>query len=249
MTGRVVDANNGAVAGAVVTCLDKTTTSGTGGEFSITGLPTITRDIICAAKVTVAGIDLTGASARVEPARGATTHVGDIIVIETKGFVSAGAYHTCAITLTRGVKCWGQNIDGQLGDGTFVSSSSPRDVKDLTDVVALSAGGQHTCALTSLGAVKCWGLNVNGRLGDGTVVKRSTPTDVVGLTSGVKQVSAGSATTCAVLASGALQCWGSNQNGQVGDGTITDRLTPTNVAGLSSGVMAVTTGGLLRVQF
>jgi alpha-tubulin suppressor-like RCC1 family protein len=244
VTGSVLGSDSTPISGAQIDCLGKVSTSDVGGRFSIAALPTIRGDIVCSATATLASKRLIGGSQAVAPVRGGVTNVGTIQLAEpVTGNIAAGGYHVCAITSIKGVKCWGENTDGQLGDGTFVSSSSPREVRDLTDVISISAGGLHTCALTSTGAVKCWGLNVNGRLGDGTLIKRSTPTDVVGLTSGVKQINAGSANTCAVLASGALQCWGSNQYGEIGDGTTTDRLTPTNVVGLASGVAAVTNTG------
>lgn len=82
------------------------------------------------------------------------------------------------------------------------------------------------------GAVKCWGSNANGQLGDGTTTKRLTPVQVSGLTFGVVAIAAsGGATTCALLSTGAVKCWGANTHGEVGDGTQTDRLVPTQVSG------------------
>jgi alpha-tubulin suppressor-like RCC1 family protein len=98
-------------------------------------------------------------------------------------------------------------------------------------VIALTAGGNHTCALTSGGAVKCWGWNAEGELGDGTTNERLTPVSVSGLSSGATRVSAGGLHTCALTSSGTVKCWGWNADGQLGDGTTTDRLTPVSVVG------------------
>jgi alpha-tubulin suppressor-like RCC1 family protein len=70
-------------------------------------------------------------------------------------------------------------------------------------------------------------------LGDGTTTNRLTPTNVSGLGSGVQAITAGSNHTCAITATGAARCWGSNDFGKLGDGTTTNRLTPTNVTGLA----------------
>jgi alpha-tubulin suppressor-like RCC1 family protein len=155
--------------------------------------------------------------------------------------VSAGWQNACALTVAGGVKCWGLNRAGQLGNGTTTSPQlTPTDVTGLTSgVQALSAGLFHTCALTDAGGVKCWGDNSNGELGDGTLVNRSSPVDVVGLTSGVVAIAAGGAITCAVSDTGALKCWGDNATGGIGDGTTVDRMVPTDVVGLSTGVAAV----------
>jgi alpha-tubulin suppressor-like RCC1 family protein len=159
--------------------------------------------------------------------------------------VSAGEFHTCALTTTGGLKCWGENNAGQLGNGT-TTGSAPVDVSGLTSgVAAISAGGYHTCALTTAGGVKCWGNNFNGQLGNGTTTGSTTPVDVSGLTSAVGGVSAGLYHTCALTTGGGVKCWGNNGFGQLGNGTTTTgSTTPVDVAGLTSGVAAVSAGGL-----
>jgi alpha-tubulin suppressor-like RCC1 family protein len=157
--------------------------------------------------------------------------------------VAAGGGSTCALTSAGGVKCWGRNDSGQLGDGTTTERHTPVDVSGLTSgVVAVAAGGSHTCALTASSRIECWGFNSQGQLGDGTITERHTPVHVSGLTSGVIAVTAGLAHTCALTSAGGVKCWGSNGAGELGDGTTTERHTPVDVSGLTSGVIAVAAG-------
>ena len=152
--------------------------------------------------------------------------------------ISAGSSHTCALTTGGGVKCWGRNTEGQVGDGSALQRETPVDVSGLTSgVSAISAGAYETCALTTAGGMKCWGRNVFGQLGDGSVLQRNAPVDVSGLTSGVLAIAAGNQTTCAVTSAGGAKCWGDNLYGQIGDGTTAPRHTPVDVSGLTSGVV------------
>ncbi|GAB7564494.1 hypothetical protein LG202_25340 [Methylobacillus methanolivorans] len=162
--------------------------------------------------------------------------------------VTAGDNHTCAVASSGGLKCWGYNINGQLGnDAAFTSQPTPVDVLGMTSGVAsVTAKGNHTCAVTSSGGLKCWGYNINGQLGnDAAFTSQPTPVDVLGMTSGVASVAAGNSHTCAVTSTGGLKCWGNNSFGQLGnDAALTKQPTPVDVLGMTSGVASVAAGVL-----
>ena len=157
--------------------------------------------------------------------------------------IAVGGAHTCALTETGALYCWGQGFYGQLGNGDLASSSVPVLVDDLSnDVIAISAGRAHTCAVRATGQILCWGDNFGWQLGDGTRQPRLRPTAVNALGGKAKQVSAGSYHTCALLDQGNVQCWGINARGELGDGTRIDRPTPSEVVDLNSDIVMVSAG-------
>ncbi|HVT08044.1 MAG TPA: RCC1 repeat-containing protein, partial [Polyangia bacterium] len=142
--------------------------------------------------------------------------------------VSAGASHTCALMAAGGVRCWGRNADGELGDGTYLSAPVPPTTDVLAGARAVAAGLDFTCALTAAGGVRCWGYNSNGQLGDDTEINvdrlRPPPGDVL---SGAVALAVGAGHTCALMTTGGIRCWGANGNGQLGnDLAPTDLLLP-----------------------
>ena len=146
--------------------------------------------------------------------------------------IAAGQNHACAVTTGGDVKCWGSNASGELGDGTTLERLTPTPVSSLgSGVASIVAGGNHACTVTTGGAARCWGFNTYGQLGDGTTTTRLVPTPVIGLGSDVTAIAVGSNHTCALTTGGAVRCWGYNSYGQLGDGTTTNRSTPTQVAG------------------
>lgn len=160
-------------------------------------------------------------------------------------YVSAGESHSCAVTTSGGVMCWGSNQYGQLGDGSLQSSALPVDVQGITGtVVEVSAGGDHSCARTMSGGVWCWGANYSGQLGQGGTQPVLTAMVAGGLSSGVAQISAGWTHTCAVTSSGEALCWGDNYSGQLGHGGGgTSSTFPVTPVGMSSGVAQISAGG------
>jgi alpha-tubulin suppressor-like RCC1 family protein len=157
--------------------------------------------------------------------------------------ITAGTNHTCALLGSGLLRCWGSNTNGQLGDGTTNTALTPVNSSLTSGVIAISAGSSHSCALTSGNGVKCWGYNNFGQLGNNTIIQSLAPVDVSGLASGVSAISAGGFHTCALTNGGAVECWGENSYGQLGDGSATQKSIPVSVTGLASGVIAIATGG------
>jgi alpha-tubulin suppressor-like RCC1 family protein len=189
--------------------------------------------------------------------------------------------HECALPGDGTVRCWGFNYYGELGDGTKTASSvppsdtlplvavtviaGPGSSTPLTDVRAIAAGLRHTCAVLADSTVKCWGWNstINeptaitgsgGQLGDGTVTDRLAPVTVIAAAgskdplSGVQALAAGWFHTCALMIDTTVKCWGTNKEGELGDGTTTDTTAPVAVIAAPgstsplSGVMAIASG-------
>lgn len=137
----------------------------------------------------------------------------------------------CDLTAGGQAYCWGQNNNGQLGDGTNTTSAAPVAVSGGLVFTAISTGGEHACGITPQGEAYCWGGNWNGQLGDNTYDNRSTPTPVTGGYT-FKQIVAANSTTCALDLSGSAYCWGYNGEGQIGNGGWDwDRSYPTAVVG------------------
>ena len=164
--------------------------------------------------------------------------------------ISAGVSHSCAIASDNKAYCWGNNDSGQLGDGTTTQRSEPVAVLQgaipagLT-IRQITAGSFVTCAIASDNKAYCWGNNERGQIGDNTTTQRSTAVAVLqGATptgATIRQIAQGNLMTCAIASDDKPYCWGANGNGQLGDGTTTDRLVPTAVA-----LNALPSGTLVR---
>ncbi|MES1166010.1 MAG: RCC1 repeat-containing protein, partial [Verrucomicrobiota bacterium] len=155
--------------------------------------------------------------------------------------VSAGDLFACARLTDGSVDCWGS---GPLGDGTATPALSPIPVTALGNAVAeISTGDGAGCARKTDGTLWCWGNNAFGVVGDGTTTDRLTPTRVATLGSSVTGVSVGDVFACAVQSDGGVWCWGTNDHGQLGDGTTTSHDLPARVNGLPVPAVAVSANG------
>jgi alpha-tubulin suppressor-like RCC1 family protein len=152
----------------------------------------------------------------------------------TFSLLTAGWIHTCGLGTDGVAWCWGDNTEGELGNLTPLGSNRPTRVAGGRLFRALSAEALHTCALASDGAAYCWGKNDEGELGTGTTTASATPVAVAGGFRYTAIAASGldgpDSHTCAATTTG-MGCWGDNTAGQLGDGTTTDRLTPSVVAG------------------
>ena len=165
--------------------------------------------------------------------------------------VSAGGIHTCALLEDGSVVCWGDGSEGQLGQGSDEDEPRAVAVHGLTGPAAeISAGGYHTCARMKDGGIECWGENRYGQLGDGTRTARTSAVPVQGLAGPARLLAVGSSFSCALLTSGAVQCWGSNEMGERGLGMTSQPprpndplVPPTTVKGLESDVVTLRADG------
>ena len=169
---------------------------------------------------------------------------------------SASFYHSCAIALNGRAYCWGSGNSGKLGNGLTASSRVPVAV-NTSGVLAgktikqISAGENHTCAIASDNRAYCWGSNKNGQLGNGSTADSNVPVAVnmSGALAGktIKQMSVEFSTSCVVASDNRAYCWGSNKNGQLGNGSTADSRVPVavNTSGVLVGktIKEVTTGG------
>jgi alpha-tubulin suppressor-like RCC1 family protein len=131
--------------------------------------------------------------------------------------VSAGVSHTCAITTTGSLWCWGDNDHGQLGDGTKVERDVPTQVgtDSWRDV---DAGGDFTCGIKKTGFLFCWGVNNAGQTGNPAGADVTSPLQVEDHT--WSEISVAMDHTCGIRPEHTLWCWGNNRDGDLGNGVV-----------------------------
>ncbi len=133
--------------------------------------------------------------------------------------VTVGDHHSCALTTTGEVWCWGENNDGQLGDGTDQQSFVPVQAQ-VGPMTTVDAGDFHTCGIRAGDSrVLCWGYNELGQLGNGSTVGSKMPVEVIdgtGTPISATQLVVGENSGCALTAGDDVVCWGLNNRGQLG---------------------------------
>ncbi len=160
--------------------------------------------------------------------------------------ITVGFDYSCAITEENMVYCWGSNVVGQLGAGTTEKLCNiPIQVQyKFQTIKSIDAGSDHTCAVLLSGEIVCWGFNGNGQVGDGTRINRYSPVAVNGLSREAIAVAAGYEHTCSLMKDGSVECWGKNDVGQLGDGTMRDSTSPVKVIGIFQKVISISAGAV-----
>jgi len=158
--------------------------------------------------------------------------------------IATGARHTCLLRSDRTVMCAGDGTRGQLGRGAVIGDPSVPTLVGLTEMGAIAAGARHTCAAGTDGRVWCWGADDLGQAATGgdhdvpaAALERAT-TQITEATA----LAAGATHSCALKRDGALWCWGSHANGELGDGATATSSPPVMVAALGKRARAVAAG-------
>lgn len=153
--------------------------------------------------------------------------------------ISVYSHTSCVVSDGGGVRCWGRNNFGQVGNRNTTNQTLPAQVTGLNLVISVVTGHQHTCALLAHGTVVCWGDNQFGQLGNGTTTNSQTPVAVTGL-DGVISIASGDSHMCALRVDGTVRCWGLNLFGNLGTG-FTNSSTPVTPFGVTNAT-AITAG-------
>lgn len=155
---------------------------------------------------------------------------GDVPLGAPAKFIDVGGDGACAVLTNGAVRCWGNGANGRLGhnSSTNIGDTPANSIINAGDVpigelaVSVSVGLEHTCAVLVTGAVRCWGNGANGRLGHnstsniGNGVQSIIAAGDIPLGGLARQVAAGSDSTCALLTSGSVRCWGNGTDGALG---------------------------------
>ena len=159
--------------------------------------------------------------------------------------IVAGLDHTCVLATDGTVWCWGQNMNGKLGDGTFLNRGVPVQALLGTTALMIAAGGSTTCAALSDNSVKCWGKGSSGQIGNNAVLtSNETPihTSLIPASFTVAHLEIGNTHSCAVSVIGAVWCWGEFTNGRLGTTQESNAVTPTATASLGGIASEVAAG-------
>jgi len=139
--------------------------------------------------------------------------------------ISAGSWHTCVLYSDQSIRCTGLNNQGEIGNNSYISVSEPALAIGTVNPATLLTGSEHTCTFVGDGRMQCWGTNYTGQLGDGTIGGFAMVPQFVHNIAGAIKGFVGGFHTCAMMPDRTLQCWGRNQDGQLGNGDSTTDVT------------------------
>jgi len=140
--------------------------------------------------------------------------------------LTCGSWHGCAWNEAGKAWCWGKNLSGQLGNGGKKNVAAAIQVQGLSDVVHMAAGRNHTCATLKNGEVWCWGSNSSAQVTASPATKSALTPQKIDFAGKATRVAAGKRHSCLLTDSGDVYCWGGNDHGQIGDGTLTQQSKP-----------------------
>ena len=167
--------------------------------------------------------------------------------------IANGSYFSCAQTSKGAEWCWGTSGGGQLGGGPNLPNENPVPVLNLAGtsplggIASIAAGFANACAITNAGSPLCWGENQDGEIGNNTNISSDIPVQVLNLAgtgplNGIAAVTMGENDTCALTTADGVLCWGSPNNGDLGNGKNQESEIPVQVSGLDSGVTEIASG-------
>ncbi|MEF2174968.1 MAG: hypothetical protein V3575_00740, partial [Candidatus Absconditabacteria bacterium] len=157
--------------------------------------------------------------------------LGACNISNTLNTITIGANRGCGLDYQGKLFCWGNNVDGHVGDGTVINRINLTHIDTDNTYKYVEANYQHTCGIRNDDKVYCWGRGYYGRLGEGSTLSSvhiKSPKPITSNESFVK-ISLGTAFTCGITNNGKLYCWGGNTKGQIGDGTTNTRTTPVEI--------------------
>jgi len=192
------------------------------------------------AVLTSGGVDCWGQGTDGELGNGATADSDTpVAVSDLSGVVALsdeGDDSYCAVTGTGAVDCWGDDSDGELGDGSTTAEDTPVSNGVTTAVSVVGDATRSYCAVLSAGGIECWGLGTDGELGNGASSTSHVPVAVTGISTAIAVASDGNKSFCALLADGAVSCWGLGTNGELGNGSTSNEDAPVAVSGMTDAV-------------
>jgi hypothetical protein len=156
--------------------------------------------------------------------------INNAVLLSTGGVTDDTDDHACVLLSTGGVKCWGGDFDGAIGNGTTTEAvPTPYLITTLASAVSVAAGDDFSCAVLSSGSAACWGANYEGMLGNGNTALAPSSPGAVLTVANAKYIAAREWGACVLNKDGSVQCWGT----LLGNGsTATSTATPVYVSGI-----------------